>query len=152
MWRSWGVWRGWVRFSSKMSGDRVAYLTLAGGCLATVGIARLLEPNAAGYGTHRQLGLPPCLFRAVTGLPCPSCGMTTCFAYAARLDWSRAWITQPFGLILFCGFLVAAPALLFLAWRGTPLETAARSVTRTGYLLAFLACYLAGWSWKLILG
>lgn len=132
--------------------DLAIYAGLACGCAAMVGVARLLEPSPAGYGTHRQLGLPPCLFRAVTGLPCPSCGMTTCFAYAARFDWAHAWITQPFGLVLFGAFLLAIPVCAWLAWRRIPVETAAHSFARTAYLLTFLAFYLAGWSWKIISG
>ena len=36
--------------------------------------------------THRQLGLPPCTFKEMTGLPCPSCGMTSSFALLVRGD------------------------------------------------------------------
>ncbi len=46
-------------------------------------VARLLTPEAGGYGTHEQLFLLPCLFRWLTGLPCPFCGMTTAFALIA---------------------------------------------------------------------
>ena len=36
--------------------------------------------------THQQLGLPPCTFLEVTGVPCPACGMTTSFALLVRGD------------------------------------------------------------------
>lgn len=36
--------------------------------------------------THTQLGMPPCNFVAMTGKPCPSCGMTTSFALLVRGD------------------------------------------------------------------
>src|SRR5438046_1464548 len=33
-----------------------------------------LNPSAAGTGTHQQLGLPPCGWLQVMGIPCPMCG------------------------------------------------------------------------------
>ena len=135
-----------------MKRDVAVYAGLACGCLATLTMARLVEPNPAGYGTHRQLGLPPCLFRTITGLPCPSCGLTTCFAHAARWDWDRALAAQPFGVLLFVGFGIAIPLLGWLSWRGVPIEKTADWVTRTPVLGTFLLCYLAGWSWKLYFG
>ncbi len=36
--------------------------------------------------THRQLGLPECTFKEKTGMPCPSCGMTSSFSLVVRGD------------------------------------------------------------------
>ena len=43
-----------------------------------------LEPDPRGFGTHQSLGLPPCTFRALFGIPCPGCGMTTSFSHLVR--------------------------------------------------------------------
>lgn len=76
--------------------------------------------------------------------------MTTCFAYAARFDWPHAFSAQPFGLVLFLGVAAAIPACAWLAWRKTRVEAVAMTLTRTRYLLAFLASYLGLWLWRLI--
>ena len=64
-------------------------LGLALGMSLVFGIALWLNPyDAEGQPrkmeTHRQLGLPPCTFYLLTGVPCPSCGMTTSFALLVR--------------------------------------------------------------------
>jgi Protein of unknown function (DUF2752) len=63
-----------------MESDRRLGLALVGaGCL----------PFAAGAlaGPDGDAGLlPPCPFRAATGLPCPLCGATRAFALAVRGD------------------------------------------------------------------
>src|SRR5207247_577108 len=56
---------------------RLMFVAAALGMTALLGVARLVEPDLRGYGTHEQLGLPPCTFRLLTGIACPSCGMTT---------------------------------------------------------------------------
>lgn len=76
--------------------------------------------------------------------------MTTCFAYAARFDWTQAFSTQPFGLVLFFAMAATIPACAWLAWRKKPVEAVAMGFTRTRYLLAFLASYLGFWVWRLI--
>jgi hypothetical protein len=78
-------------------------------CLAALGIARWLDPDPRGYGTHQQLHLPPCAFRALTGLPCVTCGMTTAFAFGVRGEWRQSFVAQPVGLLLF--FVVIGMAL-----------------------------------------
>lgn len=57
-----------------------------GGCLllALLGLAAFLTPDASGYGTHRQLGLPPCTFRSIFRMHCPTCGMTTSWSHLMR--------------------------------------------------------------------
>jgi hypothetical protein len=58
--------------------------------------------------THRQLGLPPCTFYDITGLPCPSCGMTTSFALLVRGDVANSLRANAVGtlLALFCLALI----------------------------------------------
>ena len=65
-----------------------------------LGLAAWLTPDGAGLGTHRQLGLPPCQFEQVTGIPCATCGCTTSFSHAANGSLLDAFITQPFGALL----------------------------------------------------
>jgi hypothetical protein len=75
-----------------------------------VAVAGWLEPNARGYGTHEQLGLPPCTFLTLTGIRCPSCGMTTSFAYAVRGRLAMAAGANV------AGMLVAVASLLMIPW------------------------------------
>lgn len=63
--------------------------------------AMTLTPNPVGHGTHTQLGLPPCGFLMVTGLPCPGCGLTTCFTHMIRGEFVMASRANPFGVALF---------------------------------------------------
>lgn len=43
---------------------------------------------------------PACLFRLVTGLPCPGCGMLRGLMQAWRLDWAGAFHHHPLALPL----------------------------------------------------
>ena len=77
-------------------------------------IAIALDPYKDGKlwlsETHRQLGLPPCTFKAVTGYPCPSCGMSSSFALAIRGDlWHSAEAN-------FVGTLLAIGSLIIIPW------------------------------------
>ena len=72
-----------------------------GGCLAILLLAAYLRPSPSGMGTHQQgLGLPACNFLRTTGLPCPSCGMTTSFAWFAKGNLLASAYVQPMGTIL----------------------------------------------------
>src|SRR5205823_3267323 len=64
---------------------------LALGLSAVFAVAVWLKPydddgRPLRMEAHRQLGLPPCTFYSLTGIPCPSCGMTTSFALLVRGD------------------------------------------------------------------
>lgn len=100
--------------------SRVAWLFLWVVPLVVLTIAAFLTPSAEGHGTHTQLGLPPCGFLTVTGLVCPGCGLTTCFAHMANFDVVAAVSAQPMGVMLFF-ITVAAVPLAFLGMvRGWP--------------------------------
>jgi hypothetical protein len=76
---------------------KAAGITLSG--LALMLLARSIEPDPQGFGSHQQLGLPECGFYQRTGYPCPTCGMTTAFAYMVRGRPIQAFITQPAGAL-----------------------------------------------------
>lgn len=96
-----------------LAGQRLAAAGIAAIAVAPLVVASLLEPSADGLGTHRQLGLPACSWIAGLGLPCPSCGMTTAFSFAARGDLGNAFATQPAGAVL---AVLAAMVAVVAAW------------------------------------
>jgi len=67
-----------------------------------------MTPSPQGFGTHLQLGLAPCSFKDLTGLPCPSCGMTTSFSHFVRGHWLQSiqTSTTAFVLALICAGLI----------------------------------------------
>ena len=65
-------------------GGRFVAMLIAATCLAVLIVATRLSPSPDGMGTHRALGFPGCQFLEHTGLPCPSCGMTTSFSWFVR--------------------------------------------------------------------
>jgi hypothetical protein len=90
---------------------------------AVLTTAAFLHPAAIGHGTHTQLGLPPCGFLVLTGLPCPGCGLTTSFANMIRGDAIDAARANAFGILLFLVTLTTIPiaAVGFVkGWRVVP--------------------------------
>jgi hypothetical protein len=138
---------------SRLSGPIRAGMVLAAlGLIGVLGTARWLEPDPRGYGTHTQLGLAPCAFSLVTGRRCPSCGMTTSFAWFARGRLDRSWRANPAGSLLAPACVALIPWLLAGAVRGRPVG--ARSLERPliGLVVATVALGLLSWTFRLILG
>jgi hypothetical protein len=86
--------------------------------LAGFSLAVSLAPNPAGFGTHQQLGLPPCSFQTMFGIPCPSCGMTTSFSHFVRGQWLRAAAANLGGLLLAIVSMVMVPWSFWSAAQG----------------------------------
>jgi Protein of unknown function (DUF2752) len=74
----------------------------------------LIDPYPKGAaeksGVHQQLGLPPCSFKEVAGIPCPSCGMTTSFTLLMHAD---VWHSMQAN---FAGTALATFGVLFIPW------------------------------------
>jgi hypothetical protein len=130
--------------------DRAKYLTVIIISAITIAISRFLEPSVRGVGTHEQLGLPPCPFFITTGFPCPGCGLTTSFAHAARLNFYEAFVTQPFGLLLFVILSLSIPLSFILLCRRIKLSQvlAPRVISKLTYSL-ILVCVIS-WIYKII--
>lgn len=120
------------------------------GASAVLYTARVLTPSATGTGTHEQLGLPACPLLHLTGVPCPTCGYTTSFAYAARGQFVQAFFTQPAGFVFFCLTVLSLPVSLYLfsrceSWTQLLGTKAARSAC---YIL--LGVITLGWIYKIV--
>lgn len=82
---------------------------MAGPCAAMLAAAWSLTPDARGYGTAQQLGLPACGILVRTGWPCPTCGLTTSVAAAVRGRLGEALRAHAFGVLLTAAALVLVP-------------------------------------------
>jgi hypothetical protein len=122
------------------------------GLIVVFGLARWLEPDPHGYGTHTQLGLMPCAFRILTGQLCPTCGMTTSFAWFARGRLDRSWQANPAGSLLAPACVVLVPWLLAGAVQGRPVGTRSLERPLIGLVVATVALGLLSWTFRLILG
>lgn len=129
--------------------ERLAAGAVGVGLVALLGIARWLEPDPSGVGTHTQLGLPPTFVMERFGTPCPFCGMTTAFAHTMEADLAAAVLTQPAGTLLALLSILAVPLCFALAaggWRPAWLFAAPVWLWGARGLVTILA---AGWVYKL---
>lgn len=130
-------------------GDQIQYVAVIAVAIATLGLARYLQPSARGFGTHEQLGLPACTFLTWTGIPCPSCGLTTSFAYAAHGHWWDAFLAQPFGLLAFCLTALSIPLAVYLLYRRIAWEQFLHRRATNRIIYALLVVYLVSWCYKI---
>ena len=133
---------------------RLIGLALAVPTGIVLGLARWLVPSPEGMGTHRQLGLGPCVVLTLTGIPCPMCGMTTTFALMADGRVGEALLNQPFGVVL---FLATVSAFLLGLWDLTRALGRWRDVLdwvlarETAVAVAILVGLFGGWTYKILL-
>jgi hypothetical protein len=120
------------------------------GLFLVFAIALKLDPYRDGTvwrtATHTQLGLPPCQFLMLTGLPCPSCGMTTSFALLVRGDAVSALRANSVGVLLAVFCLALIPWSLASLFCKEPLFVRSLERTTTCLLMAFLWLLLLRWA------
>jgi hypothetical protein len=81
-------------------------------------------------------GAELCPFHALTGLPCPGCGLTRAFRAIAHGEFQAAWGFNPFGFLFFALALVLAAAPLWT--RAAPQASAVLARGKTQAVLAFV--------------
>jgi hypothetical protein len=130
---------------------RAAALLIGLSCLAVLIIALSLRPSPTGVGTHTRLGFQHCAFLDRTGLPCPSCGMTTSFAWFARGNLLASVYVQPMGFVLAVLTTATAWTGFYVALTGKPAHRLLRLLPAQYYLFALFGVAIAAWGWKMFL-
>ncbi|MGB5812761.1 MAG: DUF2752 domain-containing protein [Polyangiales bacterium] len=130
--------------------ERFLWLVLAAVGLSVLSIAMSIEPNPLGFGTHTQLGLPPCGFLSLTGFPCPGCGLTTAFAHGVRGQWVSAGAANPLGLVLFVGTCAGIVVSAVAAYRGLTFGSVFDRLAVDRWALAMAGCGVAIWVARLM--
>jgi hypothetical protein len=119
------------------------------GLLAT---AAWLRPASRGYGTHQQLGLPPCTLQAWYGFRCPSCGMTTSWSHMMRGQVASAFRANSGGALLAVVAAVCGPWMLASGLWGRWLLGPPRELPTMIVGLVIIATTLIDWSVRLSFG
>jgi hypothetical protein len=120
------------------------------GLVFLLAVAAMLKPSPYQLGTHRQLGLPPCSFLVLFGVPCPTCGMTTAWAHLMHGEMIRAFQANISGVLLAVLSIAAAPWLMIsAAWGRWLIWRPNGSVV--GYVSgAIIAIALVQWGFRLL--
>ncbi len=114
-------------------------------------LAARLTPNPAGYGTHRGAGLPECAFMQRTGLPCPSCGMTTSFSWFVRGNLLASAYVQPMGALLAAISCSAIWFGMYIAVTGRPIYRLLALAPGRLLFGPLVVVAMVGWAWKIII-
>jgi len=107
---------------------------IAAGLLA----ARIADPN-------RPLPFDVCAVKLLTGIPCPTCGLTRSLCHALRGDWAASLGYHPAGVLL------AAALIGWMVWsaaeagRGQLVGAGVRRHVSTAMLKSGIAISLVVW-------
>ncbi len=129
-----------IRFLALLSGVGVLALLLT---------ARILEPAAEGYGTHRQLGFPPCSSLVLFGTKCPACGMTTSWSMLLRGQISGAIRANVGGLMIGLIAMAYLPTSCYLFLSGRTSRRGLVSLAFGCSLLIAMTASILQWAFRL---
>jgi hypothetical protein len=96
----------------------------------------------------------PCIFKAETGFPCPSCGSTRALMMLLRGDIAGSLLTNPIGLLLGLLLLIVPFWILFdLITRNATLlqfyKNAEKTIRKKPVALLLILLILANWCWNI---
>ena len=133
----------WRRLEPLEVDHEALWLLVGGASLCLLGVA-LVTPG---------IQLPRCAFKTITGLPCPTCGVTRTIIALSRGDVDRAMFMNPLAAILCAGgvlyLLYAAVVLALRLPRFRPTVSAAGArLVRIGAV----AVIATNWIWLIATG
>lgn len=147
------VVRPWLCVSrSRSTRTRWIGALIAAACGTVLGFGAYLSPSESGVGTHRGLGLPPCGFLLMSGLPCPTCGMTSAFSWMMHGHPARAFVSQPVGALMSLAAMAALVIGVWMAAGGRRLEIDWYRVSPSALVMGLATIFFVGWGVKIAFG
>ena len=131
---------------------RLTLAAIAMALAALLAMAAYLRPAERGFGTHQQLGLPPCTSVLLFGRRCPSCGMTTAWAHLLDGSVVLACKANAGGALTGLCALLATPWMLLSAARGRWWLGCPSDGVWIGLAIAIASVTLLDWAWRLYAG
>ncbi len=119
---------------------------------ALLGAIGLVGALVVRFGGLDHLGLTLCTLKALTGIPCPTCGGTRSVAHLARFDLVGAWTMNP---LVTAAVLVVVPWALADAWlwtRGKALDLTVSPPAAAVLRVLAVAAVLGNWLYLLLAG
>lgn len=130
---------------------RLVAIALCAACFGVLWVGYLLTPNAKGVGTHTQLGMAPCGFVSIFGLPCPSCGYTTSFSLFSHGRVLASALNQPAGFGLAVLAAMTGWVSLYVAVTGKPVHRLFARYASPGTILQGGALIFLAWGYKIVM-
>lgn len=62
--------------------------------------------NLYTHAAHGDEHFTVCMFKSLTGIPCPACGTTRSILSVLHADFSNALLINPLGILLFAAMIV----------------------------------------------
>ena len=131
-------------------GQRWLALLICAASLGVLSVAAWLDPNPTGYGSHTQLGFSSCFWISRAEMPCPTCGMSTAFAFAAEGKLIQSFLAQPMGFLLSILTVMTFWMAGHAALTGSRVAFLLLRLWRPSVIWFFAGLTLASWIYKII--
>lgn len=127
--------------------QKLLYLLLLCLIISPFLVGAILSPSS-GDRADRDFKLPPCSFKALLGIPCPLCGMTTFFTNITRLNFKSAFQANPAGYLLIAWLFSFFPIVLKkLLYKDYYIPKTLSALAFTAFKLTLLL-WLFAWGYK----
>jgi hypothetical protein len=111
-------------------------------------VLTVLLAAAVFLNPSRPLPIDLCLLKRLTGLSCPTCGLTRAVCSVLQGDWAASLAFHPAGILVVFSLVGWLTWMSLEAWRGQALWVSGqRTMTRlAGAVIALTS--LASWIWR----
>ena len=115
--------------------------------IRTSGVLTALLAAGVIVNPSRPLPIDLCLLKTLTGLSCPTCGLTRAVCHALQGDWAASLGFHPAGILVVVSLMGWVTWMSLEAWRGQALWVTRRKtlakLAGAGIALVSLATWIA---------